>query len=71
MSATRVGRRSAGREAFFGTTRFDDFASRAGISAPVAATRLRELVDEGLQAGLKGSHQEDEAEAGDPGPCHF
>jgi DNA-binding HxlR family transcriptional regulator len=36
------------REAFFGTTRFDDFASRAGISEPVAATRLRELVDEGL-----------------------
>ena len=36
------------REAFYGTTRFDDFASRAGISQPVAATRLRELVDDGL-----------------------
>ena len=36
------------REAFFGTTRFDDFASRAGISEPVASARLRELVDEGL-----------------------
>ncbi len=36
------------REAFYGTTRFDDFAERAGISEPVAATRLRELVDEGL-----------------------
>jgi DNA-binding HxlR family transcriptional regulator len=36
------------REAFYGTTRFDDFASRAGISEPVAATRLRELVDHGL-----------------------
>jgi DNA-binding HxlR family transcriptional regulator len=36
------------REAFYGTTRFDDFAERAGISEPVCATRLRELVDEGL-----------------------
>jgi DNA-binding HxlR family transcriptional regulator len=36
------------REAFYGTTRFDDFAERAGISEPVAATRLRELVGEGL-----------------------
>ena len=36
------------REAFYGTTRFDDFAERVGISEPVAANRLRELVDEGL-----------------------
>src|SRR5579859_6767751 len=36
------------REAFYGTTRFDDFASRVGISEPVAAARLRELVDHGL-----------------------
>jgi DNA-binding HxlR family transcriptional regulator len=36
------------REAFYGTTRFDDFAERVGISQPVAAGRLRELVDEGL-----------------------
>lgn len=36
------------REAFYGTTRFDDFAQRAGISESVAAARLRELVDEGL-----------------------
>jgi DNA-binding HxlR family transcriptional regulator len=36
------------REAFYGTTRFDDFAERVGISEPVAASRLRELVDEGL-----------------------
>lgn len=36
------------REAFYGTTRFDDFASRAGISEPVAANRLRELVEQGL-----------------------
>jgi len=36
------------REAFYGTTRFDEFASRVGISEPVAAARLRELVAEGL-----------------------
>ena len=36
------------REAFWGTTRFADFAQRAGISEPVAAKRLRDLVDEGL-----------------------
>ena len=36
------------REAYYGTTRFDDFAERVGISEPVAAARLRELVDEGL-----------------------
>jgi DNA-binding HxlR family transcriptional regulator len=36
------------REAFYGTARFDDFAQRAGISEPVAAARLHELVDEGL-----------------------
>jgi DNA-binding HxlR family transcriptional regulator len=36
------------REAFYGTTRFDDFAERVGISEPVAAARLKELVDEGL-----------------------
>ena len=38
------------REAFYGTTRFDDFAERVGISAPVAASRLKELVDESLLA---------------------
>jgi DNA-binding HxlR family transcriptional regulator len=36
------------REAFYGTTRFDDFAERVGISEPVTAARLRELVDKGL-----------------------
>jgi DNA-binding HxlR family transcriptional regulator len=36
------------REAFYGTTRFDDFATRVGISEPVTAARLRELVDHGL-----------------------
>jgi DNA-binding HxlR family transcriptional regulator len=46
-----VGARSAFlllREAFYGTTRFDDFAERVGISQPVAAARLRELVADGL-----------------------
>ncbi len=36
------------REAFYGTSRFDDFAERVGISAPVASARLKELVDQGL-----------------------
>jgi DNA-binding HxlR family transcriptional regulator len=36
------------REAFYGTTRFDDFAERVGISEPVTAARLKELVDQGL-----------------------
>src|SRR5436305_15292055 len=36
------------REAFYGTTRFDDFAQRVGISEPATAARLRELVESGL-----------------------
>jgi DNA-binding HxlR family transcriptional regulator len=36
------------REAFLGTTRFDDFARRVGITESVAAARLREMVDHGL-----------------------
>src|SRR4051794_37872874 len=46
-----VGTRSALlllREAFYGTTRFEDFAHRVGISEPVTAARLRDLVDQGL-----------------------
>ncbi len=46
-----VGARSAFlllREAFYGTTRFADFAERVGISEPVAAARLGELVTDGL-----------------------
>jgi DNA-binding HxlR family transcriptional regulator len=46
-----IGTRSAFlllREAFYGTARFGDFAERVGISEPVAAARLRELVDDGL-----------------------
>jgi DNA-binding HxlR family transcriptional regulator len=36
------------REAFYGTARFDDFATRVGISEPVTAARLKELVENGL-----------------------
>ncbi|MGW5671677.1 winged helix-turn-helix transcriptional regulator [Micromonospora sp. NPDC003776] len=36
------------REASFGTRRFDDFARRAGVSEPVAAARLKQLVADGL-----------------------
>jgi DNA-binding HxlR family transcriptional regulator len=36
------------REAFYGTTRFDDFVERVGASEPVTANRLRELVEAGL-----------------------
>jgi DNA-binding HxlR family transcriptional regulator len=46
-----VGTRSAMlimREAFYGTRRFDDFASRVGVTETVAAKRLRELVEAGL-----------------------
>src|SRR3954452_5653628 len=48
-----VGTRSAlllMREAFYGTRRFDDFASRVGITEAVAAARLKELVEAGLLA---------------------
>jgi DNA-binding HxlR family transcriptional regulator len=46
-----VGTRSAIlllREASYGTTRFDDFTTRVGITDAVASSRLRELVDAGL-----------------------
>jgi DNA-binding HxlR family transcriptional regulator len=46
-----VGSRSAMqilREAFYGTTRFDDFADRVGITEAVAAGRLKSLVAEGI-----------------------
>ena len=36
------------REAFWGTTKFGDFAQRVGLSEAVTASRLKELVDEGL-----------------------
>ena len=46
-----VGTRSAMlimREAFYGTTRFDDFARRVGITKAATSARLSELVDAGL-----------------------
>jgi DNA-binding HxlR family transcriptional regulator len=46
-----VGTRSAMlllREAFYGTTRFDDFVTRVGITEAVAAGRLKALVELGL-----------------------
>lgn len=46
-----VGTRSAMllmREAAYGTTRFDDFAARVGVSDAIASSRLRELVEAGL-----------------------
>lgn len=38
------------REAVYGTTRFDDFAERVGLSDAVVAARLGELVADGLLA---------------------
>lgn len=38
------------REAYYGTTRFDDFAQRVGITKAATATRLAELVELGLLA---------------------
>lgn len=62
-----VGTRSAMlllREAYYGTTRFDDFAARVHISDAVAAARLRELTAAGLfekvpyrEAGARTRHE--------------
>lgn len=38
------------REAFYGATRFEEFAERTGLSEPVTAAKLRELTDAGLLA---------------------
>ena len=38
------------REAFYGTTRFDDFVRRVGITEAVAAGRLKDLVEAGILA---------------------
>lgn len=38
------------REAYYGTTRFDDFARRVGITEAVAAARLKELTELGVLA---------------------
>ena len=51
LALTVVGTRSAMlllREAFYGTTRFHDFADRVGITEAVAAARLKELVEVGV-----------------------
>ncbi|HXY64802.1 MAG TPA: helix-turn-helix domain-containing protein [Mycobacterium sp.] len=48
---TAVGTKSAMlimREAYYGTTRFDDFARRVGITKAAASARLTELVELGL-----------------------
>jgi DNA-binding HxlR family transcriptional regulator len=48
---TVVGTKSAMlimREAYYGTTRFDDFARRVGITKAATSARLGELVDLGL-----------------------
>src|SRR5579885_2076385 len=36
------------REAFYGATRFDEFATRTGLSEPIVAARLKDLVSHGL-----------------------
>ena len=36
------------REAYYGTTRFDDFARRVGITKAATSARLTELVDAGV-----------------------
>jgi len=38
------------REAYYGTTRFDDFARRVGITKAAMSARLSELVAAGLLA---------------------
>src|SRR6188508_3220312 len=38
------------REAYYGTTRFDDFSRRVGITKAATSARLAELVDAGLLA---------------------
>ena len=48
---TVIGRRATLlllREAFYGAHRFEEFARRAGFTEAVTATRLHELVDDGL-----------------------
>ncbi|MDH6246969.1 helix-turn-helix domain-containing protein [Mycobacterium sp. OTB74] len=51
QTMTLVGTKSAMlilREAFYGTTRFDDFARRVGITKAATSARLSELVEAGL-----------------------
>jgi DNA-binding HxlR family transcriptional regulator len=41
------------REAFYGTTRFDDFQKRLGIAPNMLAQRLHRLVHDGMLAPLE------------------
>ncbi|MCX5044939.1 helix-turn-helix transcriptional regulator [Aldersonia sp. NBC_00410] len=52
------------REAYYGTTRFDGFATRVGVTEAVAAKQLRRLTDAGLlrkqpyrEAGQRTRHE--------------
>ena len=65
-----VGTRSAMlilREAYYGTTRFDDFASRVGITEAVASARLKELTEAGLfvACAVQGAWKADAARVRD------
>jgi DNA-binding HxlR family transcriptional regulator len=69
-----VGTRSAMlilREAFYGTTRFDDFTERVGLTPAVAAGRLKDLVIAGILHRLPyrepGSRTRDEYHLTDRG----
>ena len=69
-----VGNRSAFllmREAYYGTTRFEDLVSRSGFSEAVVAARLKDLVDEGLmerrpyqEPGMRTRHEYHLTESG-------
>jgi len=64
-----VGPRSAMlllREAYYGTTRFDDFAHRVGITESVAAGRLRALVAAGLLDLMQWGDRHLQGPAGPP-----
>ncbi len=59
------------REAYYGTTRFDEFAERVAITDAVAAARLRELVEVGVlervpyrEAGQRTRHEYHLTESG-------
>ena len=48
------------RDAFFGTTRFDDFRKRLGVARNILADRLRHLVEEGVLAKSGGGSRRTE-----------
>jgi len=41
------------REAFFGTTQFEEFRTRLGIATNILSSRLQRLVDEGVLAKVE------------------